>query len=449
MSKQPDSAFWELMRASAGEDAVHSFREALQTPPPVSVRLNPFKTPAAGKPFPEGERVPWSAEGRYIGERPAFTLDPLLHAGAYYVQDASAMAVGEVLRRCLEPSAGTPVRVLDACAAPGGKTTDAAASLRGSYGDGFLLVSNEVMRQRASVLKDNVAIWGDPCVAVTSADPAAFGAMGGFFDLVIADVPCSGEGMFRKDEGAVRDWLEAAVSICAARARRIVSALWPALRQGGILIFSTCTFNHFENGDNVRWIASELGADIVTPQIDAPGAIPADGGYLFVPGMVRGEGQFVAALRKTAPGSRVSSFRTKGGGATLPDGLLDRPCTLRLRGDTVIALPEAIAADAAALDSLHPLSVGTAAGRFKGRDFIPSADLALSLLLAPDAFPSVSLDREKALAFLHRDTLVLPGAPKGFVRVDYDGLPLGFVKNLGQRCNNLHPADRRIRMDIV
>ena len=434
------------MEASVGEDAARAFSEALSLPPAVSLRLNPDKR-AEGL-FPGAENVPWSPQGRFLAERPVFTLDPMLHAGAYYVQDSSAMAVGAVLRAMLPDPGEAPLRVLDACAAPGGKTTDAASSLRARYGDRFLLVANEVMRQRATVLKDNVAIWGDPCVAVTSADPAVFGAMGGFFDVIIADVPCSGEGMFRKDEEAVKEWSEQTVSICAARQRRIISDLWPALRSGGMMIYSTCTFNHFENGDNVAWIAGTLGAEILEPPVDLPGALPSGGGFVFIPGLVRGEGQFVAVLRKTAPGPRVSASRRRYGAVSLPDGLLDRPCALQPRGETVVAVPEPIAADVAALEGLHPLSVGTAAGQFKGRDFVPSADLALSLLLSPDAFPRMELSREQALGFLHRDALSLPGAPRGFVQVCHGGLPLGFVKNLGPRCNNLHPQGRRIRMDL-
>ena len=191
----------------------------------VSVRLNPFKLP------------------RLLGGRPSFTLDPLFHAGCYYVQDSSAMYVGHVFRKMLAMlEKGPVVRVLDLCAAPGGKTTDLAASLREACGDGFLLVSNEVMKERVRVLDDNVARWGDPNVAVTSADPAAFARLGGFFDIIVADVPCSGEGMFRKDPRAEAEWSPAVVTLCAARQKRILADVWPALREGGILVYSTCTY---------------------------------------------------------------------------------------------------------------------------------------------------------------------------------------------------------------
>ena len=233
------------------------------TPAGVSVRLNPFKPADRPLPVLEGaRRVPWSPYGYILAQRPVFTLDPLLHAGAYYVQDSSAMFVGDLVRRLLEP--GT-FRVLDLCAAPGGKTTDVAASLRERFGDRFLLVANEVMRARAAALADNLARWGDPNVVLTSVDPQAFGRLGGFFDMVIADVPCSGEGMFRKDPRAVEEWSPELVALCAARQRRILADAWPCLREGGVLVYSTCTFEEAENDDNLQWAAETLGGEIIPP----------------------------------------------------------------------------------------------------------------------------------------------------------------------------------------
>ena len=426
-----------MAEEAIGADSARSLRAALDLPPAVSVRLNPFKTPSGDPLFPDAEPVPWSKWGRILPLRPVFTLDPLFHAGAYYVQDSSAMMVGEVLRACLKDfDAERPLRVLDACAAPGGKTTDAAASLREAFGGRFLLVANEVMRQRAGVLKDNVALWGDPCVAVTSADPAAFKAFEGYFDIILADVPCSGEGMFRKDEKAVRDWSEDAVALCAARQRRIVSDLWPALREGGVLIYSTCTFNRRENAGNVGWIAETLGAELISP------------GRTMVPGEVPGEGQYVAALRKTAPSGEFRLPKPPRSAVPVPEGLLEDRAVTALRSEAVIAVPETVAAEVAALEPLRPLSVGTHIGAYKGREWIPSADLALSLQARPGAWPSVALSREDALAFLHGDTLRLADAAPGFCTVTWRGVPLGFVKNIGSRCNNLHPRDRRIRIDV-
>ena len=257
--------FKALLAESAGPERARTVQEALEAPPSVSVRLNPAKLREC--PFPDATPVPWSPYGYLLKERPVFTLDPFFHAGCYYVQDTSAMYVGHIFRQVtdfLQPGC----QVLDLCAAPGGKTTDLAASLRERFGDAFRLVANEVMRNRYSILYSNVETWGDPCVSTVSRDPSAFGDAP-LFDVILADVPCSGEGMFRKDAQAVAEWSLKTVEFCAARSRRILSDIWPTLRPGGILLYSTCTFNHFENDDTVEWIARELGADVL-PLPDFP-----------------------------------------------------------------------------------------------------------------------------------------------------------------------------------
>ena len=335
----------------------------------VSIRLNPFK----GLDGPAGTPVPWSPYGRILSERPVFTLDPLFHAGCYYVQDSSAMYVGHLFRKLIS---NNTKRVLDLCAAPGGKTTDLAASLREVCGDDFVLVANEVMKARVGVLDDNVARWGDPNVVVTSVDPAAFAQLRGYFDIIVADVPCSGEGMFRKDPRAREEWSPAVVDLCAARQKRILADVWPALREGGWLLYSTCTYESAENDENLAWA----------------------------------EGQWAGALRKTAP------------------------------------QPAAKKADLAVLHPLRP--GGVRKGEMKGKDLVPDADYALSILFDRNDYRCVDVDRQTALRFLHRDALVLPQAAPGYNAVTYMGHPLGFVKNIGNRCNNLLPKDRRILMNV-
>ena len=378
---------------------------------PVAIRLNPFKAAGVNLPILEGAQlVPWSPHGRILAERPVFTLHPLFHAGCYYVQDSSAMFVGHVFRKLLA-SLRPGARVLDLCAAPGGKTTDLAASLRENFGDDFLLVSNEVMKDRVRVLDDNVARWGDPNVVVTNVDPAAFASLGEFFDVIVADVPCSGEGMFRKDAKAEEQWSPELVRMCAARQKRILADAWPSLRKGGVLVYSTCTYEESENDDNLEWAARELGGDIVTPEDEFPeyGVRLTRCGSLLRAGEVPGEGQWVGALVKNS-------------------------------GDAVPAR--------AGLDSLKPLRNGIVKGEMKGRDFVPSADWALSIKYERGSYPEAGLDKPSALKYLHRDTLVLPDAPLGHVLVTYRGVPLGFVKNIGPRCNNLLPKGRKILMNI-
>ena len=327
------------------------------------------------------------------------------------------MFAGWVFRSLLERFPERPLRVLDLCAAPGGKTTDLAASLREASGDAFLLVSNEVMRQRAAVLSDNVAVWGDPNVVVTSVDPGAFAALPGFFDIIVADVPCSGEGMFRKDAKAVADWSRDTVGLCAARQRRILADVWPALRDGGALLYSTCTFEEAENDGNLAWAAEELGGDIVPP--DNPfGIRTTKHGHLLVPGEVPGEGQWVGAMIKRDNHLNDNNVRLS------------------------------VEASAEALRRLRPLRAGYAEGIWKGKAFIPDPDWAMSIGFDRTAFPEAPVDKQTALHFLHRDTIVLADAPLGYNVITYRGVPLGFVKNLGRRCNNLHPQSRRIRMDI-
>ena len=375
----------------------------------VSIRLNPFK----GSDGPDGTPVPWSPYGRILDNRPSFTMDPLLHAGCYYVQDSSAMFVGHVFRRELQ-RLGAPagIRVLDLCAAPGGKTTDLAASLREACGDAFTLVSNEVMKARTGALLDNVALWGDPNVVVTSVDPAVIGrSLPGCFDIIVADVPCSGEGMFRKDERAVREWSPELPGICAARQKRILADVWPALREGGVLVYSTCTYEDVENDDNLRWAAEELGGEI-RPREDgfaAWGVRETACGNLLKAGEVPGEGQWAGALVKTAPAPGLRRYD---------------------------------------LSVLRPLRNGIPAPERKGTDIIPHPDQALSIFFDKSSYPCAELDLQTALRFLHRDTIVLPDAPRGYVAVTYKGHPLGFVKNLGNRCNNLHPVGRRILKDV-
>lgn len=368
----------------------------------VSVRLNPFKKPSSALPILEGAAgVPWCKYGYILKERPVFTLHPLFHAGCYYVQDSSAMYVGHVFRKHLKEFGRPSLRVLDLCAAPGGKTTDLAASLREEYGNDFQLVSNEVMKQRAGILSDNVAIWGDPNVVVTSADPAAIGRMAGYFDIIVADVPCSGEGMFRKDPRAEAEWSPAVVELCAARQKRILADVWPALRQGGILIYSTCTYERAENDDNLEWVAKELGGEIFEPEDEFAqfGVRLTEYGNLLKVGDVPGEGQWVGALRKTS------------------DQQVGR------KNDISI---------------LRPF----------GREGDPDPDYPLSIEFASNACPTVDVDRETALKYLHRDALVLRDAPLGHLVITYHGHPLGYVKNIGSRCNNLLPKSRRILMNV-
>ena len=304
------------------------------------------------------------------------------------------------------------LRVLDLCAAPGGKTTDIAASLREACGSDFTLVSNEVMKNRTGALLDNVALWGDPAVIVTSVDPAVIGrSLPGYFDIIVADVPCSGEGMFRKDARAREEWSPAVVELCAARQKRILADVWPALREGGVLIYSTCTYEDAENDANLSWAARELGGELLPPEEGFAdwGVKETDCGNLLKAGEVPGEGQWAGALVKTAATGSLRRYD---------------------------------------LQALRPLRSGVPSPIRKGNDLVPHPDSALSIDFAKDDYPCAEVDFQTALRFLHRDSLVLPDAPRGYIVITYKGHPLGFVKNLGSRCNNLLPPGRRILKDV-
>ena len=279
--------FINVLRESAGPQRAERVLAALAAEPEVSVRVNPFKLTLAAlrEHFGPnaGDPVAWAPEeGFYLRERPTFTLDPLFHAGAYYVQEASSMYVGVLFDKAVAQLGRTSgLRVLDLCAAPGGKSTQLLSHLD----DTSFLVANEVVPSRATVLAENIARWGCSNVAVTNSDPSAFTALRGYFDLAVVDAPCSGEGMFRKDERAVAEWSRDNVRLCAARQRRILGDVWPSITPGGFLIYSTCTFNRMEDEENVAWICEELGGTCLEMRH-------------FWPGEDRGEGFFASLIRK-------------------------------------------------------------------------------------------------------------------------------------------------------
>lgn len=452
------SSFIDRTRRLLGDDYPR-FEQALATESPVSIRLNPAKC-RPGRPL--GEAVPWSQEGYYLPERPAFTFDPCFHAGAYYVQEAASM----FLHRVIDQYIHTPVRYLDLCAAPGGKSTDAIASLPA----GSLVVSNEVVPNRTYILAENLTKWGSPFSVVTRNEAADFARLESYFDMVATDVPCSGEGMFRKDPDAIAEWSPAGVDRCAERQRQILTDVWPALKPGGVLIYSTCTYNLEENEEMVLYLMKELGATPLTVDTDpawgiASALVPGVTAYRFMPHLTRGEGLFMAVLRK--PGEPDDSHsrlldepagkRNKKGKKTTPATPVPDEWRQRLahpddfdfvsRGDSFLAIPREYRADYQLLDRhLTLLQAGVTLATVKGRDYIPHPSLALSTALDLEKTPRFEADLATALAYLRRESIVLPpDQPRGYLIVAYRGFPLGWVKNLGNRANNLYPQEWRIR----
>jgi len=406
--------FIDYTSALFGAEHWQNFLKALETEPTVSVRFNPWKYKQENI-FDGAKQVPWCKNAFWLKERPDFTRDPLFHAGVYYVQEAGSLFLDYVLREYIKE----PVLALDLCAAPGGKST----LMRAALPQNSVLVSNEPDRRRANILLENMQKQGHPDVLVTHNLPHDFKQTNWTFDLILTDVPCSGEGLFRKDEGAIKEWSLQNVLYCQKRQRKILQDIWPCLREGGLLIYSTCTFNTQENEENVRFIAEELGAEILPVSVKTEWKITGSllSGfnspvYRFIPGITKSEGLFMAVLRKK--------------GEYCGPNILPGSARRRAQANRLI----------------HLLSDGLPMPEQKGKEQIPTAAQALSLNLKQSEYPHIELTLEQARKYLHRETLILPkDTPTGFVIVTYKEHPLGFMKNLGERANNLYPKNWAIR----
>ena len=451
--------FIEYTSSLFGEERWKNYLASFDGSVPVSVRLNPFKMPKEEL-FPETEKtpVPWCRNAFYLAERPNFTLDPLLHAGVYYVQEAGSMFLDEVLRQLKIENGNLTIgneklkceddefstfnfqfsigSVLDLCAAPGGKST----LLRAALPDDVVLYSNEPDRRRANILMENIQKQGHPNVIVTNNYAIDYQRTGMTFDLIVCDVPCSGEGMFRKDYGAIGEWSLQNVMKCAALQRSIIEDIWPCLNEGGVMVYSTCTFNLHEDEENVKWICETLGAELIPIEIKDEWNITGSllkgwdkPVYRFIPGTTKGEGLFMAVLRKLKNDNgkwKIESTQSegkpkKGKGKNMRDG------------NSHFSILNS---------QLRILSDGHPVGTQKGKNIIPAHAETLLTNLPKDKYPFAELSKEDALKYLHHEAIVLDAdVPKGFVVVTYQGHPLGFVKNIGNRANNLYPQEWKIR----
>lgn len=454
-------AFARQMQAILGNNWP-DFEAALREPAPISIRLNTGKSqwcPAEHRTSGWGAPVPWHPEGRYLRERPVFTLDPALHAGAYYVQEASSMFIYEAIRQTL--GFERPLKILDLCAAPGGKST-LLASLPIPL-EGSLVVANEAIRSRLSPLRENMERWGSPHIAVTGGEADEWAALEGWFDLVVTDAPCSGEGLFRKDPEAAKEWSPQHVEFCAARQRRILAAAVRAVAPGGMLLYSTCTYNQSENDGNTSWLANtfeEIEQVPLAPTLPGPSPTPA-GGLQFFPHWTQGEGFYLAAFRKkdgNVPKRHypiVFKQLKPLPKVMVPQAVrwLKPSASARFfassQGD-VWAFPDWMEPDLLMFDPLTNAKwFGTQIGEFKGKDFVPSHALALSQWVA-DSLPFVELPLDAARLFLKKEPFDLPpSTEKGWVLARHEGLNLGWLKILSNRANNYLPTERRIRMEIT
>ena len=418
-----------------------AFIDALQQEAPVSIHLNDkieFKHNFIS--------VPWCEQGVFLPQRPQFTLDPLWHAGAYYVQESSSMFLQRFLQEFVPPDA----LVLDMCAAPGGKSILASQHLT----DG-LLVSNEFVRNRSRILAENIIKWGNANVIVTANAPDAFEQLPHLFDAIIVDAPCSGEGMFRKDENAIAEWSEHNVSQCVDRQKQILSSAWETLAPEGVLIYSTCTYNRRENEQMVQWLLQEYDAQYlpIPLQPDSP-VTETEFGYRFFPHKTPGEGLFMAAISK-GEGNRKNiknkSKLTQVKEQHLLNQLLDKQhFTLQSKEDLIMAIPTEYAPLYTLLEQkLYVLHAGITLAQQKGKDFIPHTALAMSKQLnINNVEQRVELSTERALAYLQREAITPEEAQKGYILITNNQIPLGWIKHLGNRSNNLYPENWRIRMAI-
>ncbi len=424
--------------------------KALEDPSPVSIRINSSKWNKAPL---KSDPVPWCINGFYLEIRPSFTLDPLFHSGCYYPQEASGMFLEHAIRQSAESL--DKVRVLDLCGAPGGKSTHLSEII----GTDSFLVANEVIRSRASVLAETVTKWGRGNTLVTQNDPAVLGRLSGYFDIILVDAPCSGEGMFRNSV-AVNEWSVENTAHCSERQKRILMDIWPALKGNGILIYSTCTFNPGENEENLKWLIAKHEAEIVRLNIDEfRGITEIDYqgifGYGFYPGNIRGEGFFISVVRKT--GRQENKYIGKQHKSELKPDKSDLAVAnewthfakekILRRGDEVYAAPCGIDDYLHLFHNLKVVKAGTKLFNLKKSDYLPSHDLVMSDMLRDEAFPKQEITLDRAVAYLRRDNLTLNDAPKGWNIVTYKGVNLGFVNNIGTRVNNYFPVDWRIRMN--
>lgn len=450
--------FVTRMRALLGDDA-ESFFNALGEDAPSSVRFNPAKVVTPCLSDHKLVPIPWCDGGFYVSPRPNFTLDPSFHSGAYYVQEASSMLLAQVQSFLPQRS----LLALDFCAAPGGKST----LLNQILPSDSILVCNEINHHRANILSENMQKWGSDRIIVTESNPIEWRKMHDLFDLILVDAPCSGEGMFRKDPDAISHWSTANIALCVERQREILDMAWKMLKPGGLLVYSTCTYNTQENEEQIQYMKDHYDLQALSLEnaylnehaLSAFSPYPC---YRMMPHKVCGEGLFMCFMHKdgaTNTSIRAEKKKTKNKPSAfakecdlVKDWLLSSckdTYNLELFPNNLIyALPLQMLSLVAELNQskIRIHYAGIVVAEVKGRSLIPTHSLALSTSLRQEAFVQYAVDKDKALKFLAKEAVTLPSTvPQGYILLLYEGVPIGFVKNLGNRCNSLMPNEWRIR----
>jgi 16S rRNA C967 or C1407 C5-methylase (RsmB/RsmF family)/NOL1/NOP2/fmu family ribosome biogenesis protein len=454
----------QSLKKSKGFDEYEFIRIHQSGEQVTSVRLNPVKYSSMLNDgswielssFIIQQKIPWSSHGYYLSERPSFTLDPLLHAGAYYVQEASSMFLEEVLKQSVDLKKN--LRVLDLCAAPGGKST----LIQSLISTESLLISNEVIKQRVNILTENMTKWGVENVIVTNNDPKDFSLLENFFDVIVVDAPCSGSGLFRKEPEAINEWSEENMLLCNRRQQRILADIMPALKQNGILIYSTCSYSKEEDEDILDWLAENFDVEGLRLKADENWGIVESSaqkgngyGYRFYPDKLKGEGFFIAACRKKNGDDfypskiKKNNFEklTKNEEAMVKKWTHDEKNTMLFKNDTLVyALPENLFNDLNFLKStLYIRKAGVRLGKITPHELIPEHELALSTLINGNV-PSIELSKEQALSYLRKQEIKMDTRVNRWCLVKYQNQHLGWIKILQNRINNYYPLEWRIRI---
>jgi len=425
----------------------------------TSIRINPLKwskqeaTTYSRLATPDS--LPWSQYGYYLKERPSFTFDPLFHAGCYYVQDASSMFLEQALKQTVDLS--KPIKILDLCAAPGGKSTH----IQSLISKESVLVSNEVIKSRANILKDNIIKWGTDNVVVTNNDPKDFAKLENYFDVIVVDAPCSGSGLFRRDEEAIDEWSINNVALCCQRQQRILADVWPALKKDGLLIYSTCSYSRQEDEEILDWVNTEFSVGSLQLTVDTSWniteTISATGmhGYRFWPYHVKGEGFFISCFKKE---DGESDFYGKAKKKLEPAGkkqieiirnwIMKDDLSFCINNDLVYAFPVTVQENInILLTYLYVQYSGTIVGQIFADKFIPEHSLAMSPAVS-NSIPRIELDYEKTIQYLQKKEFNTGTKQTGWHLITSEGKNLGWIKNLANRANNYYPKELRILKDI-
>jgi 16S rRNA C967 or C1407 C5-methylase (RsmB/RsmF family)/NOL1/NOP2/fmu family ribosome biogenesis protein len=420
---------------------------ALESDSPVSIRINPIK-PKELIQLDFEDKVPWCETGYYLKTRPKFTLDPLFHAGCYYPQEAGSMYIESVFKSI--SSYDSPV-VLDLCGAPGGKSTLIAGLMQNKG----VLLSNEVIRSRANILAENMIKTGFSNCLVSNNDPSDFSNLKGVFDIILIDAPCSGEGMFRKDKKSRLEWSEDNVNLCSSRQKRIVSDVWCSLKENGYLIYSTCTFNAEENENNIDWFLNKFDCEVVSiPMFENMIPDSKSYGVYFLPGFTKSEGFYCCVLRKKQSlniNSKIkfnypTKIRSIQGISSFVNASNESFCWNE--GESIhTSTQSSFEFYCQNAQKLKWMKIGVKLGENTKKGFAPDIELALNPSLIYDEYP-IELTEKQALKYLHGDTFELI-SPVGFHLVTFKSQPLGFIKHIGNRFNNLYPKEWRIRMNLA